>query len=82
MDIKMESSICNIIRKYLNKEQIENNYREVCKNNKNDEDIVRECRERALKRIPLKEFTKFQVMYIDMYWGIDVSHIGVALIGN
>lgn len=81
IDIKMEASICRIIRKYLDEKQIDENYRTACalissKGQIYDpkfkmDEIVKECRKMALKQIPKEEFTKLQIIHIRQKWEIE-----------
>lgn len=76
----MEKALCKIVRKYLNDDQIEENYQIACKKyfpdggcNLDQMDLaVQKCRKMALSKIPQKEFTSQQLLFIRKAWKVNV----------
>lgn len=79
-NIKMNVSICKIIRQYLTDDEIEKIYQDACNkflhgesHNPNlMERVTAECRNIALKQIPKSTFTVGQLLFIQKEWGIEV----------
>ena len=77
---EMEKVLCKIVRKYLNDDQIEENYQKACEKyypegncGLNQMDlVVQECRKMALSKIPQKEFTPQQLLFIRKAWKVNV----------
>lgn len=81
IDVKIETSICRIIRQHLSEKQIEENYQAACKKilppgcmyaHDLMENVTLECRKMALNKIPKRAFNMMQIIYIRNEWKIDI----------